>query len=207
MLDSVVPRGEFFVSKYDDADIRAYARRGRLGPFSALGRVRHTAAQRRRGANGVWVPAAVLEAAGVVPYEVSERFANLWTTTGLTRLWNLYSAQGSTQAFDATHTRLGVGDGSTAAANGDTDLSAAAGSTHRWFNLVDSAGTVSSRQISYVSTFATGDGNFQWAEFASCQGTSNGNTVTAPMFNRSVPGTSLGTKTSGSWALTLVLSA
>jgi hypothetical protein len=53
------------------------------------------------------------------------------------------------------------------------------------------------------ATFATGDGNFVWAEVASDIGTAtvtSGNTVNATMLNRFVQ--ALGTKASGSWVLT-----
>lgn len=127
---------------------------------------------------------------------------NLLLTAGITRLGNLLTATGGTQAYDTTHTRIGTGNGSTAVVIGNTDLSAAAGSANRWFQLVDTAPTVVTNVITFHATFATGDGNFVWSEFGTDQGTASGNTVTAPLLNRSVPGTSLGTKTSGSWAIT-----
>ncbi len=130
---------------------------------------------------------------------------NLLTTAGLVRLLNLLIGTAATQAFDATHTRIGVGNGSTAAAVGDTDLSASAGSTNRWFQLVSGAGSVTTgppTKVSFSATFGTSDGNFAWQEFTVDQGTASGNTVTAPMLNRKVQ--SLGTKVAGStWTMTV----
>lgn len=193
--------GRGLVEKFDADDIRAYARKGRLGRYAAFGRLRST------GRDGIWVPRDVLVSAGIKPFETVDAGANLWTTVGWTRLFNLLTNQGATQAFDATHTRVGVGNGTTAAAVGDTDLSAAAGSTNRYFNLVDAASTVSTNTNKWTSTFATGNGNFAWNEWGIDQGTAGGTTVTAPFFNHAVPAGGLGTKTSAaSWAFTVTLS-
>lgn len=138
------------------------------------------------------------------PYEVTEHVGNLILNAGWTRLMNLLTNQGATQAFDATHARIGAGDGSTAAAYADTDLSAAAGSTHRWFQLVSGAATLGTRTLAYAATFGTADGNFAWAEFGMDFGTASANTVTAPLFNRAV--SSQGTKASGqTWTATATI--
>jgi hypothetical protein len=57
--------------------------------------------------------------------------------------------------------------------------------------------------VTLRSTFATGDGNFVWAEVGTDIGTPTvtaGNTVNATLLNRFVQ--ALGTKASGSWVLT-----
>jgi hypothetical protein len=122
-------------------------------------------------------------------FRTTEHFGNLITNAGYTRIGNLFTNQGATQAFDATHTRIGVGDGTTAVAYADTDLSAAAGSTHRLFNLVSAVGTIGAlRTWTFAATFATGDANFAlaWAEFGIDNGTAQGNTVTAPLLNHAL---------------------
>lgn len=144
-------------------------------------------------------------ALGVRPYEASELVGNLITTAGWTRLMNLLTNQGATQALDATHTRIGVGDSSTAEAYGDTDLGAAAGSTHRWFQPVSGAGTLGTRTLAWTASFGTADGNFAWNEWAIDVTTSSataGNTVGALLFNHKA-GIAQGTKASGqTWSAT-----
>jgi hypothetical protein len=140
----------------------------------------------------------------VRPYQTTEHVGNLILNAGWTRLMNLLTNQGATQAFDSTHARIGAGNGSTAAAYTDTDLSAAAGSTNRWFQLVSGVATLGTRTLAYAATFGTADGNFAWGEFGMDFGTASGNTVTAPMFNRAV--SSQGTKASGqTWTATATI--
>lgn len=145
----------------------------------------------------------------IAPYETSEFAGNLITNAGWTRLMNLLTNQGGTQALDATHTRIGVGDGTTPAeAYGDTDLAAAAGSTHRWFQPVSGAGTLGTRTLSFQATFGTSDGNFSWNEFGldiTSSAATAGNTVGTVLFNHKV-GISQGTKASGqTWTATATL--
>lgn len=63
----------------------------------------------------------------LVPYETIEDEGNLLMTAGATALWNGLVTAGLATPFNATNAQLAVGDGSTAAAAGNTDLSAAAG--------------------------------------------------------------------------------
>lgn len=144
------------------------------------------------------------DALRVAPYFTSAIEGNLITNAGWTRLMNLLTNQGATQALDATHARIGAGNGSTAEAYTDTDLSAAAGSANRWFQLVSGAGTLGTRTLAFSATFGTSDGNFAWGEFGIDFGTASGNTVTAPLFNRKV--SSQGTKASGqTWTATATI--
>lgn len=156
------------------------------------------------GKLGILVPqGADFEQLGVKPYEVVDADGNLLTTAGLGRLTSLLTAGGG-QALTNTATRLGVGNSSTAAAVGQTDLQAAAGSANRWFQVMDATyPSTSGGVLTARSTFATGDGNFVWAEWGLDVGTptvTSGNTVSALLFNRAVQ--ALGTKASGSWVLT-----
>ncbi len=142
---------------------------------------------------------------GVASYETTEVVGNLITNAGWTRLMNLLANQGSTQALDATHARIGVGNSNTAEAYTDTDLGAAAGSSNRWFQLVSGAGTLGTRTLTFAASFASGDGNFQWQEFGIDFGTASGNTVTAPLFNHKA-GIAQGTKASGqTWSASAVI--
>lgn len=159
-----------------------------------------------RHRSGLVAPqAADFHRLNVKPYLRTEVEGNLITNAGWTRLMNLLTNQGGTQALDATHARIGAGNSNTAEAYTDTDLGAAAGSSNRWFQLVGGAGTLGTRTLAFTATFGTGDGNFAWNEFGLDFGTASGNTVTAPLFNHKA-GIAQGTKASGqSWAATATL--
>lgn len=146
---------------------------------------------------------------GVKPYLTTRLTGNLITNAGWTRLMNLATNQGATQALDATHTRIGVGDATTPAEGyTDVDLAAAAGSTHRWFQPVTGAGTLGTRTLAFAATFGTSDGNFAWNEMGLdvTSGTAAaGNTVGALLFNHKV-GIAQGAKASGqTWTATATL--
>lgn len=142
---------------------------------------------------------------GMKPYEVVHTDGNLVTTAGWGRITTLLNA-GTGNLIATATVRVGAGNGSTAAAIGDTDLSAAAGSTNRWFQT--STVTIpSSPVIQAVAAFGTADGNFTWNEWCLDVGTatvSSGNTVNAVLLNRKVA--SNGTKASGqTWTATATI--
>lgn len=143
---------------------------------------------------------------GVRPFDRVVAPGNLLTTAGLQRLTNLMIGAGG-QAATNTAARLGVGNSSTAAAVGQTDLQAAAGSTNRQFKVMDPTfPTAVNGVLTFRSTFATGEGNFVWAEWGVDIGTptvADGTTVAALLLNRAVQ--ALGTKASGSWVLTATI--
>ena len=139
-------------------------------------------------------------AARIDPYEDNFIAGNLLTTAGLGRITSLITGSGGT-AFNTANSRIGVGDGTTAVAIGDTDLSALSGATHRFFQLVDSAPGHTDGVMTFVATFGSSDGNFHWQEFGIDNGTASGTTVTAPLLNHKL--SDQGTKTSGqSWTAT-----
>lgn len=143
---------------------------------------------------------------GAMPFKTSVVHGNLITNAGWTRLMNLLTNQGATQALDATHARIGVGNSNTAEAYADTDLGASAGSANRWFQLVTGAGTLGTRTLAFSASFGTADGNFAWNEFGIDFGTASGNTVTAPLLNHKA-GIAQGTKASGqTWTVTATIS-
>ena len=143
--------------------------------------------------------------AGIEPYLVTGVVGNLITNAGWTRLMNLLTNQSATQALDATHARIGVGNSNTAEAYTDTDLGASAGSTNRWFQLVTGAGTLGTRTLAFAASFASADGNFAWNEFGLDFGTASSNAVTAPLFNHKA-GIAQGTKALGQvWAATATI--
>jgi hypothetical protein len=143
----------------------------------------------------------------VAPYETLTVAGNLLTTAGLNRLTALMIAAGG-QAATNTSSRIGVGNSSTAAAVGQTDLQAAAGSANRWFQIMDATfPTQANGLLTWKATFGTADGNFTWSEWCIDIGTpsvTSGNTVNALMLNRAVQ--ALGTKTSaGTWVATATI--
>jgi hypothetical protein len=164
----------------------------------------------KRRTSGSQPDARDFAALNIRPYLTTELTGNLITNAGWTRLMNLATNQGATQALDATHTRIGVGDGTTPTeAYTDTDLAAAAGSSHRWFQPVSAAATLGTRTLSFSATFGTSDGNFAWNEFGldvTSSTAAAGNTVGALLFNHKV-GIAQGTKASGqTWTATATLS-
>jgi hypothetical protein len=148
-----------------------------------------------------------LLASGVKPYALAESEGDLLTTVGLDRLTDLLVASGG-QGMTNTATRLGVGNGAGSAAVGDTDLGAAAGSANRWFQIMDATyPSASNGVMTAKATFATGDGNFAWNEWGLDIGTptvSSSAVVNAVLFNHKTSA-ALGTKASGSWALTVTV--
>jgi hypothetical protein len=90
-------------------------------------------AQRR---SGLVAPSGAELAELVRPDDLVEWEGNLLVNAGIQRLEDLLIGAGG-QAFTNSWARIGVGDGTTAAAASDTDLSAVAGSTHRWFQAMD----------------------------------------------------------------------
>lgn len=156
---------------------------------------------------GIANPSGDLLAAHLKPYEIAVSEKNLLTTAGLTRITSLITAAGG-QGLTNTSARLGVGNGVGTAAIGDTDLSAAAGSANRWFQVMDATyPQTAAGVITAKATFASADGNFAWNEWGLDIGTpavTSGATVNATLLNHKTSA-ALGTKTTGSWALTVTV--
>jgi hypothetical protein len=155
--------------------------------------------------SGLLEPSAdVFDALGLAPYDVSHVNGNLLTTAGIGRLVTLANA-GTGNLISSTTARVGAGDGAGTAAIGDTDLSASAGSTHRWFQTC----TVTTPNVlTFAAVFATADGNFAWNEFGIDIGTAtvtSGNTVNAVLLNHKTS-IAQGTKASGqTWSATATI--
>lgn len=140
--------------------------------------------------------------ARAVPYETVVVPGNLMVKAGIDRLLDLLIGAGGT-AYNNANSRIGVGNSSTAAANTQTDLQAAAGAANRFFMTMDATfPSRSAETVTWRATFGTADGNFAWAEWCVDNGNASGTTVTAPMLNRKV--SSLGTKVAGGiWQFTV----
>lgn len=143
-------------------------------------------------------------------YEEVSIDGNLLMFGGASAQWQTLIGNGTTTAgqaltyFNNANAHIGVGDSSTAEAATHTDLQAA---TNKLRKAMDATypqhtdGTASGNASAvWRSTFATGDANFAWNEWALFNGSTGGR-----MLNRKVQ--SLGTKTSAaSWQLTVTLS-
>jgi hypothetical protein len=147
---------------------------------------------------------------GIQPDDTAESVGNLLTTAGLTRLTSLLIGAGG-QALTPTSTpvRLGVGNGAGTAAVGDTDMSASPHtSANQWYQVMDSTyPSVSAGVVTFKASFATGDGNFAWNEWGidvHTSAASSGATVNGLLFNHKTSA-ALGTKASGTWALTVTV--
>lgn len=134
------------------------------------------------------------------PYESIEVEGNLLTTAGLTRITALIIGTLST-TLDSTRVRLGVGDSSTAAAVGDTDLG-----TNKYYRVMDATyPQASAGVLTFQSSFGSSDGNFAWQCWGLDVGTAtvSSSSTVATLVNRKV--SSLGTKSSGTWVLTVTV--
>ncbi|MBA7475721.1 hypothetical protein ES707_11094 [subsurface metagenome] len=128
------------------------------------------------------------------PYEVVRREINVLLNTGIAEMWDLIIG-GSANHFTNAVSQLGVGDSSTAAAAGQTDLQAA---TNKQYNAMEA--TFPSRldqTLSFKSSFGDAEANYAWEEWVVKQSTSG------ICLNRKAE--SLGTKASGTWTLEVAI--
>lgn len=152
------------VAKYDPADIEVFTERRRAAPgLRGLCKRRLKVTNHRvRGTGHMAGWGEVCEIPK--PIEIVTSLNNLLLNAGIARLEDLMIAAGG-QAWDAAHSRIGVGNDATAAAATQTDLQAAAGAGNRQFKLCSSGPTRASQTLTWVATFASGEANFAWAEF------------------------------------------
>jgi hypothetical protein len=138
--------------------------------------------------------------AGVAPDTVEVFERNLLLNAGIARLLSLLTGAGGT-AFNAANSRIGVGNGTAAAAATQTDLQGAS----KFFKVMDATfPSTAGQTTTWRSTFASAEANFAWEEWGIDNGTTDGATVTAPLLNRRA--VAMGTKASGStWQLTVTL--
>lgn len=99
-------------------------------------------------------------------------------------------------AYNAANAYLGVGDSSTAFAATQTDLQA---SSNKLRKAMDATfPTQSTNILTFQATYGSSEANFAWNEWGVFNASSSGT-----MLNRKVE--SLGTKSTGSWTLTVSL--
>jgi hypothetical protein len=101
------------------------------------------------------------------PYEVL-RTANVLLNSGMLEMWDLIKGA-SALHFNATDTKLGIGDDATAAGPTQTDLLAASNKTYvamdsGWPKTRTDDGALGYGVFQTKATFGTGDANYAWAE-------------------------------------------
>jgi hypothetical protein len=136
------------------------------------------------------------------PVETMHVDGNALTLAGGNRITSLIIGAGG-QALTNTATRLGVADNVAAVLPGDTDL----GSGSKYFNIMDATYPQQSNMaMTFKATFGTSVGNFAWNTWGIDVGTptvTSSATVNALLVNRKAH--AMGTKVSGSWALTVIV--
>ena len=139
---------------------------------------------------------------GLNPYDVSEFEDNIALNTGKAEIWALVLGT-SSALFNATNTRVGVGDSTTAEAKTQTDLVAATNKTYKacestWptrATVTDTNDTFEAR-----ASFGSAEANYAWQEFV-IKNNSSGISLNRRVSNQ-------GTKASGqTWVITLRLQA
>jgi hypothetical protein len=182
---------------------------GRLGEGAAVGAgqdghepVRWRAQWKVEKRHGDWTGEQIAAGEAPEPYEVIEREGNLLTYGGASILWEALIGAAVT-AFSNANAYIGVGDSTTAAAATQTDLQAASNKLRKAMDSTypqhtDGTGSSSNAQVVFKSTFASGDANWVWNEWAIFNAAAAGR-----MLNRKVE--SLGTKTTGTWTMTVTL--
>jgi hypothetical protein len=137
---------------------------------------------------GEWTSDEIAAGLAGAPSEVREVDGNILVTAGITLLLNLLIGAGGT-VYSNANAFLGIGDSTTAAAIGQTDLQAA---TNKVRHAMDATyPQVAANVVTFRATFATTEGNFSIQEQATFNASAAGT-----MLNRKV--SDLGTKTSAS---------
>lgn len=122
---------------------------------------------------------------------------NLFLNVGINRLLDLMTGN-SSAAWTNADAQIGIGDSSTAAAAGQTDLQAATNKTYKAMDATYPT-AAASQQTQFKSTFGTSDANYAWNEFVVRKSTGT------LCLDRGV--SSMGTKTSaGTWVPTVTVS-
>lgn len=129
------------------------------------------------------------------PYEVIEGEGNILVNVGIQLMLDLLIGAGGT-VFSNANAHVGVGDSTTAAAAGQTDLQAA---TNKLRKAMEATFPSRSGQtLTFKSVFGSGDANFDWEEWAIFNAAAAGT-----MLNRKVQ--DFGTKSTGTWTLTVTV--
>lgn len=143
--------------------------------------------------------------------EVAEAHGNLLLNEGiqqmldLTMIATVLTNQTAANAWGNTNAYIGVGDTNTAEVATQTELSAAAAATNRFYKVMVATYPIRTNQsVDFRADFTTTEANFAWAEWtiaAGATGASGAGFLTGTKnLNRKVQ--ALGTKSTGTWTMT-----
>lgn len=132
-------------------------------------------------------------AADIRPYEVVEGDFNAMVDAGINALLLLLVGGGGT-AYNNANAYLGVGDSTTAWATGQTDLQAASNKLR--VGMKATYPQTGTKKQTFAADFTSGQANWAWQEWAIFNAAAAGT-----MLSRKVE--SLGTKSTGTWTLSV----
>ncbi len=132
------------------------------------------------------------------PYETRVIEGNLGLQEGIQELFKLLTG-GTATAFSNANARIGVGNGTAAAEDTQTDLQGGSKAYKAMDATYPLVGDLADKKVTFRATFGSGEANFAWEEWV----VDNGGTGLKTL-NRKVE--SLGTKSSGSWQITVEIS-
>lgn len=131
--------------------------------------------------------------ADILPYEVVEGDFNAMVDAGINALLLLLVGGGGT-AYNNANAYLGVGDSTTAWATGQTDLQAASNKLR--VGMKATYPQTGTKKQTFAADFTSGQANWAWQEWAIFNAAAAGT-----MLSRKVE--SLGTKSTGTWTLSV----
>jgi hypothetical protein len=182
----------------------------------ALARANHLTVWQSRFTVRKWFDAQTEEeTVGLAPDEVVEKERNLLAYGGCSCLWECLIGNGTTTAgqaltyFNNANAAIGVGDSSTAPAATQTDLQAATnkvrvGQAATYPQHTDGT-TAAANTITFQSSFPASGGtaaNYAWNEVGIFNSATAG---TGRMLNRLAPAGGFGTKSGGTWSMSVAL--
>lgn len=148
------------------------------------------------------------------PDVILERHMNIAVYGGISCIWECLIGNGTAtpgQAltyFSNVNAAIGVGDSSTAAAAGQTDLQAVTNKLRKGMDATYPTHTdgvvVGAASIIWQASFTGAEANWVWNEWGVFNSASAG---TGRMLNRKVEAGSLGTKVTGTWQARATLTA
>jgi hypothetical protein len=133
------------------------------------------------------------------PYEERVIEGNLLQREGILALFNLLIGAAET-AFSNANSYIGVGNSATGASDTDGGLLGASKLYKGMESGYPIVGALADKKCTWRAVFGDTEANFEWAEWT----VASGNSDSADNLNRKVD--ALGTKTGGSWQLTVEVS-
>jgi hypothetical protein len=146
---------------------------------------------------------------GGTPDETVDDYGNALMASGSAFLWQCAMGNGGAGTLlylTTTNAALGIGDNAVATTRTQTDFLATTNTLRKAATSVTNTdvappGVVGVQdRITVVTSFISTEANWVWAEWALFNSPTTGR-----MINRRVPTTNLGSKTSGTWQLTVTI--